>query len=225
MNLTKYICLPILAAGLFAVSNTANAQGIRLEFSPGEGVRVSPNTPDRYSDQYRRPGDRYDDRYNPYDRNRYEDRYRDDRNRYDDRDRYETRRYPYDRNPNTQRYVRPSERPQRVETREWFLGVELVTTSNGALMKNVINNTPADRAGLREGDVILAINDQKVTSSTQAIRMIQNSNGEVALRILNTKTSQVMATRVPLQQRVTYSQTSQVPQRSSQPGVTFSIGR
>jgi serine protease Do len=52
-----------------------------------------------------------------------------------------------------------------------------VAPGAGALVASVLPDSPADRAGLRAGDVIVEINRQKVTSAAEAQALAQKSDG------------------------------------------------
>lgn len=54
------------------------------------------------------------------------------------------------------------ERPLPLETRPW-LGVTFVMTQDGARITSVVPESPADRAGLREGDVITEVEGEPIT--------------------------------------------------------------
>ena len=41
-----------------------------------------------------------------------------------------------------------------------------------AFIRKVVKNSPADKAGMRPGDVILAIDNQKIKNSKQLLRII-----------------------------------------------------
>ncbi|MGE5371196.1 MAG: trypsin-like peptidase domain-containing protein [Solirubrobacterales bacterium] len=49
-----------------------------------------------------------------------------------------------------------------------------LNSTNGALVAEIINNSPASKAGLVKGDVILAINGKNITGSSDVTRIIGN---------------------------------------------------
>ncbi|MGL4884565.1 MAG: HhoA/HhoB/HtrA family serine endopeptidase [Waterburya sp.] len=51
----------------------------------------------------------------------------------------------------------------------------LIPEVNGVLVVQVLPNTPAEKAGLRLGDVIVAIDDQAITSAEQLQTFVENS--------------------------------------------------
>ncbi|MBL8028387.1 MAG: Do family serine endopeptidase, partial [Fibrobacteres bacterium] len=55
--------------------------------------------------------------------------------------------------------------------------------NNGVLVKSVLEKTPAEKGGMKSGDVIIAINDEKVTSPEQLKNMIGNLLPETKLSI------------------------------------------
>ncbi len=62
------------------------------------------------------------------------------------------------------------------------LGIN-ITTDKGVLLINVIGRSPADNAGLREGDVIQSINSQSVTDVEQVQKLVENSRIGVPLQL------------------------------------------
>jgi S1-C subfamily serine protease len=61
------------------------------------------------------------------------------------------------------------------------LGRLKLTEERGALVKEVRKDTPADRAGLKEGDVILRYRGENVWSATQLIRLVRETPAERAV--------------------------------------------
>ncbi|MDP8228014.1 MAG: PDZ domain-containing protein [Candidatus Electryoneaceae bacterium] len=69
-----------------------------------------------------------------------------------------------------------------------FLGVETITldgdlaeyfdVEDGALIKNVVEDSPADQAGLKTGDVIVKIGDEDITSSDDVFQAIRSHEPE-----------------------------------------------
>ena len=52
--------------------------------------------------------------------------------------------------------------------------LDLPGNTGGAVVTDVDHNSPADRAGVAPGDVILEVNRQKVASASQVTRELQN---------------------------------------------------
>jgi len=55
-----------------------------------------------------------------------------------------------------------------------YLGVTVQQLRNGARVEEVVPNSPADRAGLRVGDIIRAVDDEEVTLEQPLSRLIQS---------------------------------------------------
>ncbi|MDJ0726537.1 MAG: HhoA/HhoB/HtrA family serine endopeptidase [Prochloraceae cyanobacterium] len=58
----------------------------------------------------------------------------------------------------------------------------LLPEIDGVLVVGVVPNMPAEKAGIRRGDVIVQINNQRVTKSTQIQRLVERSGVNQALR-------------------------------------------
>jgi len=54
----------------------------------------------------------------------------------------------------------------------------------GALVLEVLKGTPAERAGLKPGDVITRAGDQAVTNGTDLVNVLRGKEGKVALRVV-----------------------------------------
>jgi serine protease Do len=74
-----------------------------------------------------------------------------------------------------------------------------VTDGHGALITSVRADTPAERAGLRAGDVIVAVDDSEVTGPSSLSRALSRKEGDVSLTILRDKQKQTV--RVNLEKR------------------------
>ena len=86
-------------------------------------------------------------------------------------------------------------------TRSW-LGVQVqaiddniaktldLKNSNGALVSNVVPDSPASKASLQSGDIILAVNDTEITNNRLLPRIISNikPGTKIKLKILSNKT-------------------------------------
>ena len=54
----------------------------------------------------------------------------------------------------------------------------------GALVLEVLSDTPAERAGLKAGDVITRVDDQAVTNAPDLVKALRGKEGRVALRVV-----------------------------------------
>jgi len=65
------------------------------------------------------------------------------------------------------------------------LGIKIsdLESEAGVLVTHVLENTPADRAGIKEGDVILALDDKQITSSQELVNHIQALKAEDVVSI------------------------------------------
>ena len=50
--------------------------------------------------------------------------------------------------------------------------------TNGALIAGVLSNSPAERAGLRPGDILVGINGQEVTDSSSMLNLVSSLKPE-----------------------------------------------
>src|SRR5262249_20591937 len=66
------------------------------------------------------------------------------------------------------------------------LGVRVESTSSGrgARVVEVVDGTPADRIGLKNGDVITRVDDQSVSDPEDLVNALQKSEGRVRLTVL-----------------------------------------
>jgi serine protease Do len=74
-----------------------------------------------------------------------------------------------------------------------------VTDGHGALITTVRPDTPAARAGLHAGDVIVAVDDREVSSPRDLSRALSGKEGDVSLTIIREKQRQTV--RVTLERR------------------------
>lgn len=76
-----------------------------------------------------------------------------------------------------------------------FFGVK---NGEGLLVRSVQKGTPADSAGMRAGDVIVRVGDQKITDNSDWSDAIRNSkDGKVAVVIVRDKKEQTLSLSVP----------------------------
>jgi hypothetical protein len=151
----------------------------------------------RYGRQFQRDRfygqDQFDrDRYGRY----YDDRY----------DRYGTTRQ-FDRG-DAQYY---GQQPDRFTFRDRMdqqqqgaaLGIQLRETNRGVIVDRVVPGSPADRSGIREGDVIMSVDNQDVRGAWEVVRLIDrfDPNETVSLELnRNGRTISVDATLTAHQQ-------------------------
>lgn len=87
-------------------------------------------------------------------------------------------------------YVGADVSPVRPQLAEYFG----VTSGAGLLVESVDSNSPASRAGLRAGDVILKVGDRPMVSRGDWLKAIRNSRGSaVQLTIVRDKQQQTLA--------------------------------
>src|SRR5687768_6257637 len=69
--------------------------------------------------------------------------------------------------------------------RPW-IGIGIDAAPNGVLVKEVMERTPAARAGLRKADVVVSIDGQAVQKPAELISVVQGKGvgAKVALRVL-----------------------------------------
>ncbi len=78
---------------------------------------------------------------------------------------------------------------QRMLRRTWLFGTKLGTGRNaqgvnvGTVVGTVYADTPAAKAGIEEGDVILAVNGVPTLTDLDAFREIDHSNGKIAIKV------------------------------------------
>lgn len=73
---------------------------------------------------------------------------------------------------------------RKIDPERGFLGVEIVDgDGNGARIQAVIDDTPAQRAGLRANDIVTAANDDPVKNRTQLVMRIRQVGAGGALKL------------------------------------------
>ncbi len=87
---------------------------------------------------------------------------------------------------------------------------------NGVLVNSVINDGPADRAGLRKGDVITSFNDREVGSPAELADAVQNQavGSTVNVRVMRRGSSQTFSVRLGSRPESTEDQTPTPGSRS-----------
>jgi len=81
-----------------------------------------------------------------------------------------------------------------------------LSTIEGVLIVKVLRGAPADKAGLREGDIIVAANDKKITNTGNLLRFIGNApiNKEINLKVFRDKKE--VSIPVKIAERPTFGQ-------------------
>jgi ankyrin repeat protein len=74
-------------------------------------------------------------------------------------------------------------------------------SSDGALVSQVIKNTPAEFAGLREGDIILRFNDQPVSGAAQLKNMIEGEKPDTSVSLMIFRKGEFLNITLKLAQR------------------------
>lgn len=82
-----------------------------------------------------------------------------------------------------------------------FLGVQYVPVETGALVIDVVPESPADGAGLRTDDIILEIDGQQLGESISLSRLIQNKNPGETARLRFLRDEEERAVEVQLEAR------------------------
>jgi hypothetical protein len=64
-----------------------------------------------------------------------------------------------------------------------YTGMELYSINGKILIEGVIEDSPADRAGVKEGDIVLAVNNHEVQDLRSVKNSIQNTQNKLRLRL------------------------------------------
>lgn len=89
-------------------------------------------------------------------------------------------------------------------------------TEGGALVSSVTKDSPAEKAGLKAGDVIVSINGDKVRDAEELTSEIGDKSGEVTIGILRDKKASTLKATIESRER---PRTTPAPRRGLQPAV------
>ncbi len=78
------------------------------------------------------------------------------------------------------------------------LGITMYPSSNSVVVNAVTQGSPAQAAGLRTGDQILAVNGQQVTSPNAMIQLVNQAENNKALLVQYRRNGQVMESEIAL---------------------------
>lgn len=67
----------------------------------------------------------------------------------------------------------------------------------GALIREVVDGSPADEAGLQAGDVLLSVAGEDVSDAGEAARAVREASGEVRIRVLRRGEERRLTARLP----------------------------
>lgn len=84
----------------------------------------------------------------------------------------------------------------------------------GALVANVFENQPADKAGIKVGDVIIAVNDKPVENSRELTRAIGNLKPGIKAKITIWRNGEIKEVWVKLEERNKHIASIQGPSKS-----------
>ncbi len=110
--------------------------------------------------------------------------------------------------------------------RDWTLGVALDNLDTGAIVRQVTQGSPAQRAGLEQGDVIVAIGgaqvgmvDGRLNDVGEQIRRTADVNGRLRALVLDARTSRLQNIEINLDSASTgISGLAQTRDRANLPG-------
>jgi len=79
-----------------------------------------------------------------------------------------------------------------------WLGIDMLKAAQGVKVRDVLKDTPADRAGLRREDVILEYNGQKIWSGKDLKWAIADTEvgAEIALKVLRKENEQILKVKI-----------------------------
>ena len=92
-----------------------------------------------------------------------------------------------------------------------YLGLDV---PKGALIQKVINDTPAQEAGLQAGDVILKINDLEIKDKDQLIYRIQEIPVGETINLQVSRRGRPIVLKAKLAEKQNYNKMSRVPNKA-----------
>ena len=90
--------------------------------------------------------------------------------------------------------------------KEGYLGVGLtdrVDGGQGAVIANVQSGSPAAKAGVKEGDVILAINDEPITGRAGMIAIVRDALPDETITMKLERGKEIITVQATLTERTT----------------------
>jgi len=88
-------------------------------------------------------------------------------------------------------------------------------STSGVLVSEVAPGTPADRAGLKAGDVIIALNGAKIEDSSQFRRLVAQSGPGAAVTVKVLRNAQELDLKVTLTERPSAAGAKAAPEKES----------
>jgi putative serine protease PepD len=90
--------------------------------------------------------------------------------------------------------------------KEGYLGVGLSDRDDGgqgAVIANVQSGSPAAKAGVKEGDVVLAINDEPITGRAGMIAIVRDALPEETITMKLERGKEIITVKATLTERTT----------------------
>lgn len=94
----------------------------------------------------------------------------------------------------------------------------------GVLVNRVVENSPAQKAGLKEGDIILSANDLRIRSATALIRLISSSEIGMPLKLTILRDNKELTIPVFIEKRPSLPSIKQ-SQRNENPPLLYKLWR
>ena len=82
-----------------------------------------------------------------------------------------------------------------------FLGVGCETTTNGLRINSIVENSSAEKAGLRKGDLLINLNGQKLDSREELTILIASLNPDDSIILEYIRGDQKMSSKIALGSR------------------------